>query len=266
MLADVRALRRGRAAGRLSRAARGCSPTGDSAPRLAAALVRELCRALAAEPFGHPPFRHGYDRGTATLLLARRGRAQLVLHAQRAGRPQLRHRRPSATPSATRRCSPGEAQARIVRRRGTIRKACRAAARPASPASGSRSTCANRRCSCWRSSGGWSRCGCTARPAAPSRAASTTSPTGALLHQAAGDIRASRHEIDARAARPHAPPRGRAGDGRDRARAGRRLAALAGAARMPRARHRRGLRRAVPARPRGRRPARRARRRACARN
>src|SRR5688572_16245173 len=52
-----------------------------SAAGLAAVLVRELCRALIAEPFGHPRYRHGYDRGISTLLLARHGRAQLVLHA-----------------------------------------------------------------------------------------------------------------------------------------------------------------------------------------
>src|SRR5687768_16274838 len=54
---------------------------GEAAPGTMAALVRPLCAALAAEPFGHPPFRHGYDRGTSTLLLARHGRAQLALHA-----------------------------------------------------------------------------------------------------------------------------------------------------------------------------------------
>src|SRR5688572_11127511 len=56
-----------------------------SASGLAAVLVRELCRALTVEPLGHPPFRHGYDRGTATLLLARCGQAQLVLHASEPG-------------------------------------------------------------------------------------------------------------------------------------------------------------------------------------
>jgi ABC-type transporter Mla MlaB component len=54
---------------------------GGAAPGLVAELSHALCAALAAEPFGHPPFRHGYERGTSTLLLARRGRAQLVLHA-----------------------------------------------------------------------------------------------------------------------------------------------------------------------------------------
>jgi hypothetical protein len=52
----------------------------ESAPRLVAALLAALCVTLEREPLSHPPFRHGYDRGSSTLLLARRGRAQLVLH------------------------------------------------------------------------------------------------------------------------------------------------------------------------------------------
>lgn len=54
------------------------------------ALTGSLCRRLAAvlerEPFGHPPFRHGFDGKVATLLLARAGRAQLILHAREPGR------------------------------------------------------------------------------------------------------------------------------------------------------------------------------------
>lgn len=57
-----------------------------SAPVFVGALVRDLCRALAREPFGHPPLRHGYESGTSTLLLARHGRAHLVLHAHEPGR------------------------------------------------------------------------------------------------------------------------------------------------------------------------------------
>jgi hypothetical protein len=92
---------------------------GEAAPSLAAALVRELCASLAAEPFGHPPFRHGYDRGMSTLLLARRGRAQLVLHACEPGRRGFDtvsfsdgERREAVLA--------GEARARIVRRRGRV--------------------------------------------------------------------------------------------------------------------------------------------------
>ena len=90
----------------------------------------------------------------------------------------------------------GEAQARIVRRRGAVRTA-----RPSS-----RSRCEpgvrlaldlreRGAAGAARSSGGWSRCGCTARAAIPGRAANTTLADGALLHQSAGDIRASRHEM-----------------------------------------------------------------------
>jgi hypothetical protein len=53
---------------------------GREAQVFAITLVRALCAALAVEPFGHPPFRHGFGHGTSTLLLAHRGRAQLALH------------------------------------------------------------------------------------------------------------------------------------------------------------------------------------------
>src|SRR5262245_35199841 len=53
----------------------------ETAPRLAAGLVRAVCTGLAQAPLGHPPLRHGHDRGRSTLLLARRNRALLVLHA-----------------------------------------------------------------------------------------------------------------------------------------------------------------------------------------
>lgn len=58
---------------------------GGSAPRLVAVLVRCFCGVMTREPFGHPPLRHGFERGASTLLLARAGRAQLVLHAREPG-------------------------------------------------------------------------------------------------------------------------------------------------------------------------------------
>ncbi|HEU4701198.1 MAG TPA: hypothetical protein VFS37_01860, partial [Conexibacter sp.] len=61
-----------------------------AAPRLVAALVQALCTALAREPLGHPALRHGYERGTSTLLLAHRGRAQLVLCSREPGRRSFR--------------------------------------------------------------------------------------------------------------------------------------------------------------------------------
>ena len=88
----------------------------EAASDLVAPLVRRLCAALAAEPFGHPPFRHGYDRGTSTLLLARHRHAQLMLHACEPGHRSFDtvsfsdgERREAVLA--------GEARARIVRRR-----------------------------------------------------------------------------------------------------------------------------------------------------
>src|SRR5688572_8675651 len=53
-------------------------------------LIAPLCDRLAGvlerEPFGHPPFRHGFDGKVGTLLLARAGRAQLILQAREPGR------------------------------------------------------------------------------------------------------------------------------------------------------------------------------------
>jgi len=57
----------------------------DEAPALAAALSRHFAAALAAVPFGHPPFRHSYDGAVSTLLLASAGRAHLTLHAREPG-------------------------------------------------------------------------------------------------------------------------------------------------------------------------------------
>ena len=87
----------------------------DAAPELAASLCRQFAAALAEEPFGQPAMRHGFDGSLSTLLLARSGRAQLILHA----------REPGETECTTVRFSDalryeavlaGEAEARIVRR------------------------------------------------------------------------------------------------------------------------------------------------------
>jgi len=88
----------------------------SSAPRLVAALIRAFAEELSREPFAHPPFRHGYDRGTATLLLARSGRAQLVLHGSE---PGLRGFDVVSLSDGERREAvlAGKAEARIVRRR-----------------------------------------------------------------------------------------------------------------------------------------------------
>ena len=59
---------------------------GGAAQVLASALCRCLAGVLEQEPFGHPPFRHGFDGQVSTLLLARAGRAHLVLHSREPGR------------------------------------------------------------------------------------------------------------------------------------------------------------------------------------
>lgn len=55
------------------------------AERLTALLSRHYCAALAANPYGHPPFRNGFDGVASSLLLARSGRAQLILQAREPG-------------------------------------------------------------------------------------------------------------------------------------------------------------------------------------
>ena len=57
--------------------------------QLVGSLMDLLCRAMKAEPFAHPPFRHGFDGTSGTLLLARSGRAQLLLQTREPGRVPL---------------------------------------------------------------------------------------------------------------------------------------------------------------------------------
>lgn len=57
----------------------------EAAGDLAASLCGHFAGLLAQEPFGHPPFRHGFDGKVSTLLLASAGRAQLILHAREPG-------------------------------------------------------------------------------------------------------------------------------------------------------------------------------------
>ena len=54
--------------------------TGE-AERVTRLLSRHYCAAITANPIGHPPFRHGYDGTASTMLLARAGRAQLMIQA-----------------------------------------------------------------------------------------------------------------------------------------------------------------------------------------
>lgn len=67
-------------------------PLGDGSLARAAVdgFVRKLLPALAANPLGHLPFRHGFDAKTGSLLLARAGRALLSLIAREPGRYERR--------------------------------------------------------------------------------------------------------------------------------------------------------------------------------
>lgn len=165
----------------------------ESAPRLVAALTRALCAALARDPFGHPPFRHGSDRGTATLLLAGRGTAQLVLLACEPGRRSF----DVVTFSDGERGEAvlaGEASARLVHRRDGNG---RLTARPLALGPGARLAldlreqalqvlAIERRLVLLRLQR-------SARDPGPAREYDLSS--GAVLRQAAGDIRTSRHEM-----------------------------------------------------------------------
>lgn len=59
------------------------TPAGAGAA--AEALVRDFSALLLQRPFGQMPFRHAFDGEVSTLLLARAGRAQIVLHAREPG-------------------------------------------------------------------------------------------------------------------------------------------------------------------------------------
>lgn len=55
------------------------------AERLLDLMSQHYCRAIAANPIGHPPFRHGFDGKSASILLASAGRAQLMIQAKEPG-------------------------------------------------------------------------------------------------------------------------------------------------------------------------------------
>lgn len=58
--------------------------TGE-AERLMDLMCRHYCRAIEANPIGHPPFRQGFDGISTSILLARSGRAQLMIQAREPG-------------------------------------------------------------------------------------------------------------------------------------------------------------------------------------
>lgn len=55
------------------------------AEALVGSLVAHFCAAIAADPLGHPPFRNAFDGRGSTLLLAKSGRAQMLLQAREPG-------------------------------------------------------------------------------------------------------------------------------------------------------------------------------------
>ena len=58
---------------------------GDEAIALTSSMTRLFATELARNRFGQLPFRHGFDGQVSTLLLARNERAQLILHAREPG-------------------------------------------------------------------------------------------------------------------------------------------------------------------------------------
>ncbi len=58
---------------------------GDAGGAFCAELCRWMSEMLAREPWGQPALRHGFDGTTATLLLARVGRAHLILQTREPG-------------------------------------------------------------------------------------------------------------------------------------------------------------------------------------
>ena len=55
------------------------------AEAMTGSLIAHFCSAIAANPLGHPPFRNAFDGRTSTLLLAKSGRAQLLLQSREPG-------------------------------------------------------------------------------------------------------------------------------------------------------------------------------------
>lgn len=58
--------------------------TGE-AERLMDLMCKRYCRAIGANPIGPPPFRQGFDGISTSILLARTGRAQLMIQAREPG-------------------------------------------------------------------------------------------------------------------------------------------------------------------------------------
>ena len=85
-----------------------------TAERLIGSLTQAYCATMAAHPHGHPPFRNGFDGNLSSILLARSGRAQLLLQSREPGEMQARGHVFSDA-SRFDAVLAGEAEARIVR-------------------------------------------------------------------------------------------------------------------------------------------------------
>ncbi len=86
--------------------------------RLMALFSQHYCAALRGNPIGHPPFRHGCSKTAGSILLARSGRAQLMIQSREAGAVTIDGYKFSDAERFDAILA-GEADARIVRRRGT---------------------------------------------------------------------------------------------------------------------------------------------------
>lgn len=94
------------------------TPDGQAEATIAS-LSRHFCAALAANPWGHPPFSCGFDGRASTLMLSKSGRAHIVLQAREPGVMEW----PGASFSDTLRYDAvlaGRAQATIVRIHGPL--------------------------------------------------------------------------------------------------------------------------------------------------
>lgn len=86
------------------------------AERLMALLSRHYCAAIVANPIGHPPFRNGFNGSAGTILLARSGRAQIMIQCREPGKfRQSSYKYTDATRFDA--VLAGEGEARIVRAR-----------------------------------------------------------------------------------------------------------------------------------------------------
>lgn len=175
---------------------------------LAASLCREFTPALERRPMGQLPFRHGFDGAVSTLLLAHSGRAHLVLHAREPGEwhfatagfgDALRHEVVLA----------GHAEARFVRRDDPAGEFA-IESLPLRPGTRVALDMARETLQVGRVERRLVTLRLHRFAAEPAPSREYRLADGTLMHQAAGDIRTSRHEmmltVLGRMERPDAAP------------------------------------------------------------